>query len=312
MEKYIPIHYFYLVLFFLATLYFVVKERRLKDKYRELAHYDELTGCVNFRWITEILENEISRCKRYHKEVAVIMLDIDNFKKINDKRGHSAGNLVLKIFAQTLKKNVRNIDTVGRYGGEEFLIVLPEADRDEALVVLERVKESVNQIPLPLLISDNSVNSTINFSAGISSFPLNGENYQDLVSVADKALYEAKTAGRDRIVVERRNSPRVKPLPGVKAEMVGPQEEAGLPVVKIMNISRTGMLVSIPKDIDGKDFLCKIQFSPDEKPAEAKCSVMHKERSGGGLYFVGLSFIGPPKDFEKGLTSLIRRSIFPV
>ena len=304
------LHYFYLFVFLLVILFFIEKERRLKEKYRDLAHYDELTGCVNFRWITEILENEISRCKRYHKEAAVIMMDIDNFKKINDRHGHTAGNLILKVFAQTVKKNVRNIDIVGRYGGEEFLIVLPEADRDEALLVLERVKQNVKGIPLPLLVSDDYISPILSFSAGISSFPLNGESYQELISVADRALYQAKSEGRDKIIVEKRRSIRVKPLPGMKAELAGAPGIGGLPVVEILNISRTGMLVAVPKDIEGKDFLCKIRFPSKEEIAEVKCSVVHKEKSDKELYHIGFSFIGASKDFEKDLISMIKKSIF--
>ena len=303
-------HYIYMGIICAGAVFIVVRERRLRAELRGLAHYDELTGCVNFRWITEILENEVIRCKRYHKGAAVIMMDIDHFKKINDRHGHIAGNLILKVFADTLKKNVRNVDVVGRYGGEEFLIVLPEANREEALIVLERVRSRVLNIPLPLLVGNDNVSPSLHFSAGIASFPLNGENAQELISVADRALYEAKTSGRNKIIVERRSSARVKPLPGLKAEVVSPSDKGVLPVIEIINISKKGMLVSIPKDLDAKEFLCRIKFPSLEKPFEAVCNVAHKKKAGEDLYFVGFSFTGAPKELEKEITYLIKRSIF--
>ena len=87
-----------------------------------LAQYDELTGCLNFRWTMELLEKELFRCFRYHKTLTLMLIDLDHFKNINDTHGHLIGNKVLQLFAGTLAKNLRTVDIVGRYSGEEFLV----------------------------------------------------------------------------------------------------------------------------------------------------------------------------------------------
>jgi diguanylate cyclase (GGDEF)-like protein/PAS domain S-box-containing protein len=180
----------------LLALEDITERKELEEKLRDLASHDELTGCLNFRAIMEILENEVVRSRRYQKTFSVIMIDIDRFKRINDEYGHLAGNDALVAFAGVLKDSVRSIDSVGRYGGEEFLIVLPEADPQHALVVLERVRHNLEQVK----------DFTLKFSAGIAVFPHNAKDLKELIWVADSALHQAKQEGGDRAEIGTENT----------------------------------------------------------------------------------------------------------
>ena len=288
----------------IAMSYLSEMDRKLREKLKELARYDELTECVNFRWIIEILENEISRCRRYSKEMAVIMIDIDHFKDINDKYGHVAGNRVLKEFAAAVRANVRSVDIVGRYGGEEFLIVLPEANHGQALRVLHRVKSKVMGMKVPLAVREGEAKPVIHFSAGIASFPLNGKGYEELINVADKALYQAKAGGRDRIVVERRRYIRMKPLSNLKVELINPSEKERFIVLEVLNISQDGMLAAVEGDIGESELVCRMHLPPGKAPSDVRCKVVHKERSGEDLYLVGVSFMDAGPEFKEGLSAL--------
>ena len=292
----------------IALAYISESDKKLKEKLNELAHYDELTNCINFRWIMEILENEVKRCMRYHKEMAVVMIDIDHFKNINDVYGHQVGNKVLKQFAEAVKNNVRDCDIVGRYGGEEFLIILPEAEHKSALVLLERIKGKISEMQLPVLSGYEKIRPSLHFSAGIAYFPLNGKNIQELINVADRTLYQAKSAGRDRIMAERRRSIRVKPLSSFNAELINTAKQEKLPVTEIINISQGGMLAAVSKEPEGAEFICRIRLSDNEPPIEFNCKIVHKERSNKELYLTGFYFLDIPKEAEKRLKFLFSQS----
>lgn len=277
--------------------YFSKIEKCLREA-QVLAHYDELTGCTNYRWLMEILNGEINRCKRYGKEMTVIIIDIDHFKNINDTYGHMIGNLILRSFADVVRKNVRNVDIVGRYGGEEFLIILPEANHDDAKAILERIKDKLLGIRLPYSSDKERMEMSLHFSAGISSFPLNGKTLEELINAADGALYQAKQCGRDTIIAERRRWIRVKPVLGLKLELVKDTKKAA-EVLEILNISRRGMLLVLSEDVKGRDVTCRIHFSEDEQPFDLKCEIVHKEKADRGLYLIGIYFEELPKQAEE-------------
>jgi len=279
-------------------------DRQLREKLKELARYDELTNCVNFRWIMEILASEINRCRRYQKEMAVIMMDIDHFKDINDRFGHVTGNKVLREFAAAVKANVRNVDVVGRYGGEEFLIVLPEANHKQALSVLERVKSKVIELRLPFGASEEGVKPVLHFSAGIASFPLNGKGLEEIIDVADRALYQAKSGGRNRIIVERRRSLRIKPLSSLNVEFSEPGSGKGLKVVEVVNISESGMLAVLGDQTQCHEVICRMHLPGRNSKTELKGRIIHKERSDKDLYLTGIYFLDPGPSLKEVLSSL--------
>ena len=277
-------------------------EKRLREQLKVLAYYDELTGCVNFRWTMTILENEIARAKRYSKDLAVAMIDIDHFKKINDTYGHLAGNDVLRHFAQILKESVRNVDIVGRYGGEEFLLIFPEATSEDVLTVLKRIRDRLTQTKI---VSPHLRGGIfVKFSAGIASFPYNGEDLNSILSSADSALYYAKKSGRDRSLVERRRWLRLKPVKRVKIEIKESISGRGIEAKEVYNISKRGILLLFPQDISSQEFICRFSLSEEEStPAEFRCRLVHKDKSKEGIYRIGVYFVDIPKEVQEEIES---------
>lgn len=165
----------------------------LQVELREQANRDALTGLYNRRYLHQILEKEIGQATREQYPISFIMLDIDYFKKVNDQFGHDAGDLVLQVFAQHLTEQVRATDIVCRYGGEEFLIVLPKAFLNEAFQIAKRFGTKI-------LIEKNR-ELYITVSSGIACFPVHGKTVTKVISAADTALFKAKELGRNRVII---------------------------------------------------------------------------------------------------------------
>jgi diguanylate cyclase (GGDEF)-like protein len=169
----------------------------LKAAYRrieELAEVDELTGAFNRRCIMRMLEAEISRAHRLNAPCAIALIDLDWFKRINDAYGHPTGDEVLRTFAITMFANVRAIDRFGRYGGEEFLLVLPDTTQQSAVGMLDRLRAIVAELEW----SAFSAGMSVTMSAGVTVLRAN-ENSDNVLARADSALYAAKAQGRNRI-----------------------------------------------------------------------------------------------------------------
>ncbi|MDX8399404.1 MAG: GGDEF domain-containing protein, partial [Gallionellaceae bacterium] len=157
---------------------------------------DSLTGLLNHTTIKEQLEREVARAKRQGLPLTFAMVDIDLFKKVNDTYGHPAGDRVIKSLARLLKQRLRENDLIGRYGGEEFAVVLVDTDGASAITVLDSIRKDFSQ--LHHLADDKEFTTT--FSCGIATF--NGSNSSaKLCDEADKALYKAKHAGRNQIML---------------------------------------------------------------------------------------------------------------
>ncbi|MCX7746019.1 MAG: diguanylate cyclase [Clostridia bacterium] len=189
-------------------------QNRLKQKNKELMEKasrleqavktDELTSLYNKKYILEMLGAEIQRSVRYKKPLSVIMLDIDNFKSINDTYGHLAGDNVLKQVAEIIRSSIREIDLAGRYGGEEFVIVAPETSLNGALRLAERIRYNVENTRLHLDNKNKNISATI--SAGVrckipsKAYDISKET-KPLIDEADAALYQAKRNGKNRVEV---------------------------------------------------------------------------------------------------------------
>jgi diguanylate cyclase (GGDEF)-like protein len=170
---------------------------KLKEAYKrieELAELDELTGSFNRRCIMRMLEDEIARTLRIDTPCSIALIDLDWFKRINDAYGHPTGDEVLRTFAITVFANIRNIDRFGRYGGEEFLLVLPDTPGDVAARILDRLRAIVADLDW----SAFSPGMKVTISAGIATLAPN-ENPDTFLARADSALYAAKARGRNRI-----------------------------------------------------------------------------------------------------------------
>lgn len=162
----------------------------LSEKYQELAIRDSMTLLYNHEKIMELLEQETARAARYSRPLALMIIDIDNFKSINDTHGHSFGDEVIMAIAQSLTANCRVNDHVGRYGGEEFMIIFPETGMDAAITVAQRLRESFGAAALSRVVA-------VTFSGGLAGYA--GENADVFVNRADRMLYEAKNSGKNRI-----------------------------------------------------------------------------------------------------------------
>jgi len=182
----------------------------LEEKNRELERLsisDGLTGLFNHRHIHGLLEEEFERAERSHDKVSVAMLDLDRFKSVNDRFGHQAGDRVLVELAEILTESAREIDRLGRYGGEEFMALLPDTDIEDAAVFVERVRREVARRPFDI---GRGEPLRLTISAGVATYPYPGiESPETLVRLADAALYAAKFGGRDRVV----RFGRLEPIP---------------------------------------------------------------------------------------------------
>jgi diguanylate cyclase (GGDEF)-like protein len=160
----------------------------------ELAEVDELTGALNRRSIMRLLDDEIARCEKAGIACTVALIDLDHFKQINDRFGHLTGDEVLRTFAISIFANIRTVDKFGRYGGEEFLLVLPDLSQDQAMRALERLRAIIADLDW----SAFSPGMRVTISAGVTTLKPH-ENSDTLLARADGALYAAKARGRNRI-----------------------------------------------------------------------------------------------------------------
>lgn len=172
--------------------------KALEEELSELAIRDPLTGLNNRREMTHLLEEEVARATRYNRDLALLWIDFDHFKDINDSFGHAAGDAVLRNVSHLLLEGIRTVDSVGRFGGEEFVILLPEMGVEEAYEAAERLRQRVYETPIPL---DTGESVPLTISIGISVFPQHGRTPEALCAAADKAMYRAKQSGRNCVVV---------------------------------------------------------------------------------------------------------------
>jgi diguanylate cyclase (GGDEF)-like protein len=169
------------------------------EEYKRLASIDALTGVINRREFIVLAKKEVSRLQRHADNLSVLILDVDYFKQINDTHGHSEGDRVLKIVAQTIAAALREADVLGRIGGEEFAVLLPSTDEPAAQVTAERIRSAIER--LRIQIGDQEIQITI--SIGVSEYQLTEGLIDSAMLRADKALYQAKHKGRNRVCCER-------------------------------------------------------------------------------------------------------------
>lgn len=191
----------FLIVFFIAFKMVKIMTRELvlaQDELQSLATIDSLTSVYNRHYIFKQLKIEAARVFREKGVLSIALIDLDFFKKINDNYGHQVGDEVLQEVAKTIQNNIREYDTVGRYGGEEFLVILPNTDSNSAVEISERVRQSIESI---VIECDKQILS-ITISAGVSTLSYSETNIEQLIKRADKALYAAKENGRNQIMVE--------------------------------------------------------------------------------------------------------------
>jgi diguanylate cyclase (GGDEF)-like protein len=171
----------------------------LHETIQRQAVTDELTGLFNHRRFQEVMAAEVERTRRFGQELGLIMLDIDNFKRVNDTYGHLQGDVVLREVAHVLRESAREIDEPARYGGEEMAVALPQTGLQGAYDFAERVRHRIEALQIQLLDGDGTLRITASF--GAASLPHSAKIDKDaLVAAADAALYRAKRSGKNRTV----------------------------------------------------------------------------------------------------------------
>jgi diguanylate cyclase (GGDEF)-like protein len=168
----------------------------LVNRLRHLSRTDDLTGLLNRRALIERLEEETRRSQRYRSDLALIIADIDYFKEINDTYGHDAGDKVLQIISGLIKNLLRQTDIIGRYGGDEFLLILPQTSKKGAIEIAERIHSAVKDYDMHIGV-ERPVKTTV--SLGVAQFDIDEEDINNLIKRADNALYIAKGRGRNRV-----------------------------------------------------------------------------------------------------------------
>ncbi|HEV2762855.1 MAG TPA: sensor domain-containing diguanylate cyclase [Pyrinomonadaceae bacterium] len=169
-----------------------VNHARLFEHMQRAALSDALTGCVNRRCFEMQLERDLHLATRTRQPVSLVMLDLDDFKRVNDTYGHEKGDVVLRLLADAMRSELRGVDTAARYGGEEFAVILPQAGLEGALQAAERLRARVEQTEIPGV-------GRVTASFGVATFPLHAATRDNMVAVADSALYDAKRLGRNRV-----------------------------------------------------------------------------------------------------------------
>jgi diguanylate cyclase (GGDEF)-like protein len=169
---------------------------KLRESLRTQSICDPLTGLFNRRYMEESLEREFRRAKRSKGSVAIVMVDLDHFKKFNDTFGHQAGDMLLCALGELLKKNTRGQDIACRYGGEEFALVLTDTTLDGAFKRAEILRQQVKLLSVEY---DGQLLGAVSVSMGVALFPDHGPTMSDVLRAADQALYAAKREGRDRV-----------------------------------------------------------------------------------------------------------------
>jgi diguanylate cyclase (GGDEF)-like protein len=182
------------VLLFSEPVAVALENAFMFQKIKQLSLVDDLTQLYNARYLRQALEVEITRGRRYDYPVAVLFLDLDGFKQVNDRYGHLVGSDTLKVVGTILKDLVRNVDIVARYGGDEFTLILPNTDSEGAMLVAQRLRQAISEHDYA---ADPGYQFTLSASFGVSCFPVHGDTPDRLIQRADQAMYRVKESTKN-------------------------------------------------------------------------------------------------------------------
>lgn len=280
--------------------YFVNVNQELKNpKMIEIAIYertersaisDGLTGLYNHAYFVQALKREFQRARRHGLQLSLAMFDLDDFKKINDNRGHLEGDRVLMKSAALLRETLREIDTAARYGGEEFAVLLPETPRTGAFIVADRIRARIEQ---HFKRRRGALDVTI--SGGVATYPEDADSIDDLIRRADQGLYRSKAAGKNRVTLvhgERRRHPRV----AASHKVLLYPERGAHAATRARNVSATGLLVALRRPLPVGSSV-NLVIRPDSgSPLEVQGEVVRSTRAAGkgASYEVGVHLLGDP------------------
>lgn len=278
--------------------YFVNLNKELRNpKVIEISTYestersaitDGLTGLYNHTYFLQALKREFLRARRHGLKLSLAMFDLDNFKKVNDSRGHVEGDRVLMKSAVLLKETLREIDTAARYGGEEFAIILPETPRTGAFVVADRIRARIEQH-----FKRQHGAGAVTISGGLATYPDDAESVEDLVKRADQGLYRSKAAGKNRVTLlrgERRRHRRI----AASHKLLLSADDVSQGPARAKNVSEGGLLVSARQPLAvGSSVSLEIR-ADDRAPLQVQGEVVRSTRvaAKGSAYELGVRLVG--------------------
>ncbi len=281
--------------------YFVNVNQALKNpKVIEIAIYertersavsDGLTGLFNHAYFLNALRREVQRSRRNAYRFSLILFDLDNFKKINDTRGHLEGDRVLIKAAGLVKETLREIDIAARYGGEEFAVILPDTPSTGAFVVADRIRRNIEE-----KFRRSRKGLLVTVSGGVATFPEDAATHEELIQTADKGLYRSKANGKNRITLasgERRQHRRV--LVSTSVTLDG--EHVPKVAARAKNASETGLLVALKHPVPvGCNLNLVIPSATGSRPARAEVVRVSPPTDSDSLYEVGLKIHDDPDE----------------
>jgi len=275
--------------------YFVNVSRELKNpKVIELAIYertersavtDGLTGLFNHAYFLQALRQEVLRSKRHGLRASLLLLDLDDFKRVNDMRGHVEGDRVLMKAAAIVRDSVREIDIAARYGGEEFAVLLPDTSRLGAFVVAERIRARIEE-------RFRRGRAAVTVSGGIAVYSDDAGTPADLIVQADAGLYQAKAAGKNRILLAQGERRRHRRAASVRQVSLATGEEKA--PARVKNVSDGGLLVSLRREVPMGSAVQLLIEAPGVAPVGLRGEVVHVERVPGEVevaFDVGVRFL---------------------
>ncbi len=267
----------------------IVVEMRVFKENEKLALVDSLTGLFNKRFYDITVRKEYKKALRFNQIFSLFLLDLDDFKKVNDTKGHLFGDEVLANFGKFLSLSSREEDIICRYGGEEFIVILPETTGDGALMYAERIRE--------ILKEDNFFKKhKITFSGGISTFPYNGKDLEELFKSVDKSLYAAKYAGKDCIIKSTGNKRRFKRFNKsrkIQYQCLGDSFNDNKPQIKeviTQDISVGGLRFESQEDLKLDSLILLKLGIPDDAELVISGKVMWVKRINKELFSYGVKF----------------------
>jgi len=281
-------------------------ELQLFEQIDTLSKYDNLTNLLNRHYFDDVLNRELARADRHKTALSLLLIDLDDFKQVNDVHGHLAGDKVLQHIARIMFEEKRTEDIAARLGGDELAIILPETDKTSVLVVAKRIRQRVEATPMVY----NGQTIQLTLSGGVASFPQDGANGKDLLRKTDRALYQAKAAGKNTISVysdNRRRHQRIDFNKALELEVLGPAPMATMPVMG-KNLSAGGLLLASKTALDlGVKIQLGLPINPS-MPLLVTGKVVRIAAYGPDSYDLGIAFLPARRQAAAGIDAFVRQA----
>lgn len=281
-------------------------ELQLFEQIDTLSKYDNLTNLFNRHYFDDVLSRELARASRHKTPLSLLLIDLDDFKQINDVHGHLVGDRMLRHIARIILQEKRTEDIAARLGGDELAIILPETEKNSVLMIAERIQHRVATTPL----IDNGQAIPLTLSGGVASFPQDGTTVQELLGKTDNALYHAKATGKNTTSVyaeDRRRYQRMNFGKPLNLEVLGPKPLATMPA-RGKNLSAGGLLLASKTALD---LGAKIQLSvplDQRQPLLVTGRVLRVATHAPESYDIGIAFLPARQQAAEGLATFIHQT----